>query len=591
MDLYAMANKMRCEHLTINDLPIRVTFYARVSTHSEEQALSIEHQVEHFLEMIQNNKNWTYVEGYIDRTRGEKAENRLRFMEMIKDAQDGKFDLVITKEVSRFARNTIDSLTYTRELLHAGVGVLFQNDSICTIDTDSELRLTIMSSIAADEVRKLSERIKFGHKRSIENGTVFGNSRIFGYTKKDGKLVIDEKEAEMVRLIFEEYSTGTVSTRKLEKLLFSKGYRNRNGKTISHTTITNIIQNPKYKGYYCGNKVKIIDCRTKEQRFLPSDEWITYKDTTGNIVPAIVDEDLWDRAFSVYTKRRDEVLSLVHSPKYTSVLSGKIFCSLHQEPYWRTSYSHRLHRGEENVYQWICRVKKRSKSSDCPSFPIYETELYLLMYKFFLKFSQQINEFIGEYMTLIQSTDMQCQTAKRIQKMEDQLAHEQTKRDKIMDLYAEDLISKEDFLQKNESIIAVIHELQESVTAQKSIQLSNTEQQKHFTEIKQYLDSKQLEYMNEEAVDRDFIDRLSARLVDRIEVEPVNENEMNVHISLNIGVTDDESINKHRRSSGNIVKKMMPEQRIKIEDLDTCRATVRKLGHMSQIHYTLYWTQ
>lgn len=109
-----------------------------------------------FTDLIQKNPNWTYV----DRVRGEAAENRANFMRMIEDGKSGTFDLILTKEVSRFARNTIDSLTYTRELLRAGVGVFFQNDNICT--TDSELRLTIMSSIAADEVRKLSERVRWG---------------------------------------------------------------------------------------------------------------------------------------------------------------------------------------------------------------------------------------------------------------------------------------------------------------------------------------------------------------------------------------------------------------------------------------------
>ena len=207
MDIYQIANQMKAERKTIFDIPMRVTFYARVSTTREEQENSIEKQIKFFTDMIQQNPNWTFVPGYVDRIRGEAAENRVNFMRMIEDGKAGLFDLVLTKEVSRFARNTIDSLTYTRDLLRAGVGVFFQNDNICTIDTDSELRLTIMSSIAADEVRKLSERVRWGHKRSIENGAVMGNSRIFGYDKKDCKLTVNESEAEMVRLIFELYST------------------------------------------------------------------------------------------------------------------------------------------------------------------------------------------------------------------------------------------------------------------------------------------------------------------------------------------------------------------------------------------------
>lgn len=253
-----MANQMKLERKTIFDMPMRVTFYARVSTTREEQENSIENQIAYFTDMIQRNQNWIYVDGYIDRVRGEAAENRASFMRMIEDGKAGAFDLILTKEVSRFARNTIDSLTYTRDLLRAGVGVFFQNDNICTIDTDSELRLTIMSSIAADEVRKLSERVRWGHKRAIESGNVMGNSRIFGYDKQDCRLVVNEAEAEMVRMIFELYSTDDYSTRKIERILWEKGYRGRNGTRIHHNTISGIIRNPKYKGYYCDNKVKVM---------------------------------------------------------------------------------------------------------------------------------------------------------------------------------------------------------------------------------------------------------------------------------------------------------------------------------------------
>lgn len=126
---------------------------------------------------------------------------------MIEDAAEGQFDLIITKEISRFARNTLDSIRYTRQLLSCGVGVFFQNDNINTFDEDAELRLSIMSSIAQDELRKLSSRVKFGHQQAIKSSVVLGNSRIFGYTKADGKLAIDETEAPMVRELFELYAT------------------------------------------------------------------------------------------------------------------------------------------------------------------------------------------------------------------------------------------------------------------------------------------------------------------------------------------------------------------------------------------------
>ena len=179
MDIYNVANQMKLERKTIFDLKIRVTFYARVSTTREEQENSIENQIMYFTNMIQTNPNWTYVEGYVDRIRGERAENRVQFMQMIEDGKSGKFDLILTKEVSRFARDTIDSLLYTRKLLEYDVCVYFTSDNIITASNDGELRLTIMSSMAQDEVRKLSERTKFGFKRSIEEGRVSGTDNIW----------------------------------------------------------------------------------------------------------------------------------------------------------------------------------------------------------------------------------------------------------------------------------------------------------------------------------------------------------------------------------------------------------------------------
>ena len=166
----------------------------------------------------------------------------------------GKFDFIITKEISRFSRNTLDSIKYTQELLQNGVGVLFQSDNINTLLPDSELRLTIMSSIAQDEVRKISERVKFGFRRAIDNGVVLGNNKIWGYKKDNGKLVIDEEQAEIVRLIFELYATENMGIRSIANELTRIGYLNTEGNPLSFSTIKNILINPKYKGYYCGRK-------------------------------------------------------------------------------------------------------------------------------------------------------------------------------------------------------------------------------------------------------------------------------------------------------------------------------------------------
>ena len=334
MDIHTIRQELRTK--SIYDIPMRVTFYARVSSESDEQLNSLGNQIGYYEEFIRKNPVWTFVKGYIDEgLSGISTKRRENFNRMIADAEEGKFDLVLTKEISRFARNTLDSIQFTRQLLNAGVGVFFQNDNINTLDEDSELRLSIMSSIAQDELRKLSSRVKFGHQQAIKSSVVLGNSRIFGYNKDDGRLVIDEEQAEMVRELFDLYATDRYSMKQIENLFWEKGYRNYNGKRIAHTTLSGIISNPKYKGYYVGNKVKVVDMFSKKQKFLPPEEWVMFKDETGSIVPAIVSEEVWDRANEILRKRSDDVKNRQGVCNHANILTGKLFCTQCGTPYYR----------------------------------------------------------------------------------------------------------------------------------------------------------------------------------------------------------------------------------------------------------------
>ena len=176
---------------SLEDLNLRVTYYSRVSTENIYQKKSLLNQNEYFCNYIKNHNKWVYVAGYVDDgISGTTDFKRKNFQKMISDAKKGFFDLIVTKEISRFSRNTLDSIKYTRLLLEYGVGVLFLNDNINTFLPDSELRLTIMSSLAQDEVRRLSERVKFGMNRAIERGEILGYGRLYGYLKNDKKLVI-----------------------------------------------------------------------------------------------------------------------------------------------------------------------------------------------------------------------------------------------------------------------------------------------------------------------------------------------------------------------------------------------------------------
>ena len=378
MDLYTIRN-MLGKGRSIYDLPRRVTFYARVSTDRYEQLNSLENQVMYFKNFIKSQGNWTFIEGYIDEgISGTSTKKREEFLKMIDDAKKKKFDLILTKEISRFSRNTLDSIKYTQELLLSGVGVHFLSDNINTFQPDSELRLTIMSSIAQEEIRKLSERDRFGYKRSVEKGIVPGSNNIYGYTKNKGKLVVDEEQAKFVKLIFEIYVSENIGVHKLGFKLFEEyGVTNYSGKPIAGTVIKNIIRNPKYKGYFCAHKETTVDYHDRKRKRFKRDEWIVYKD--NETCPPIVSEELWDKANEILDARSKKHDQINKNNKYNKfAFSGLMHCYYDGATFVRGTYQ--IGKGDRSRRRkfWACnnyRIHGKKKTEGCNSPVIYYEEL------------------------------------------------------------------------------------------------------------------------------------------------------------------------------------------------------------------------
>ena len=219
MDLYTIRRELMSGK-TIYDLPLRVTYYARVSTDKEEQKNSLESQDIYYKNKILETPMWTLVHGYSDKgITGTSTKKRRDFNDMIADGLNDMYDLILTKEVCRFARNTLDTLQLTRNLLAKGKGVYFELDNINTLEQEGELRLTIMASLAQDESRRISERVKFGFKRSIEKGRVLGNNSIWGYEKNNCKLEINEDEAKIVMERFKKFNIDVIKIDASKKFL------------------------------------------------------------------------------------------------------------------------------------------------------------------------------------------------------------------------------------------------------------------------------------------------------------------------------------------------------------------------------------
>ena len=485
MDILSIRTMLRTK--SIYDIPLRVTYYARVSSDTDEQLNSLDNQIAYYENFITKNPAWTFVPGYVEEgLSGISTKKRKHFNEMIEDAKEDLFDLIITKEISRFARNTLDSLQYTRELLGLGVGVFFQNDNINTLDEDAELRLTIMSSIAQDELRKLSSRIKFGHQQAIKSGVVLGNSRIFGYKKEGKRLVIDETQAPMVRDLFRLYATGEYSMKQLEVMFYEQGYRNYNGNKIAHTTMSGIISNPKYKGYYVGNKVRIVDMFTKKQKFLPPEEWVMFKDETGEIVPALVSEEVWDQANEVLARRSEDVKNRKGVCNHANLLTGKLFCSHCGAAYYRRESKDRF--GKVNS-KWVCSNKINNGAEACPSFPIYEDEIKPILFDVFNETRIDVEGLIESYVEMFKSLEEDSEISKQLEEQRRIVALADQKKNKLLELVATGMITTANFKSMTDTCDRETAEAQRLISELEEELFTQEEFQKHIAELRARLDA------------------------------------------------------------------------------------------------------
>ncbi len=548
MDIHAIRQQLRTK--SIYDIPMRVTFYARVSSESDEQLNSLGNQITYYQDLIQRNRSWTFVPGYIDEgLSGISTKKRENFNRMVEDAALDKFDLVITKEISRFARNTLDSIQFTRQLLSYGVGVFFQNDNINTLDEDSELRLSIMSSIAQDELRKLSSRVKFGHQQAIKSRVVLGNSRIFGYVKQGGRLVIDETEAPMVRELFRLYASDRYSMKQIENRFWEQGYRNHNGKRLAHTTMSGMIANPKYKGYYVGNKVKVIDMFTKKQKFLPPEEWVMFKDETGEIVPAIVSEELWDAANAILKRRSEDVKSRQGICNHPNLFTGKLYCTHCGAAYYRRESKDR--QGNRNS-RWVCSGKIKNGADSCPSVPLYESELIPVILDVTRDTKVSTEALIEEYVQRFQAMDGNNQIPKRIEACRQQMELAQKKKSKLLEYNVSGAISDEDFLSMNQQCAQEIARAEAEIRELEGQLYSKEEFRKQIESLKSTMQAMERSAAAG-AVTKEFV----SEFIDKIYVTPESDGVLRLDIKIFTGEHAQRYFEKLAGCTGHTFKKMI----------------------------------
>lgn len=306
----------------------RVAAYCRVSTDHEDQINSFDSQQRYFMDYIHRNPDWVLEGVYADEgLSGTSTNKRVQFNRMIESARKGNLDLIITKEVSRFARNTVDTLAYTRELRRLGVGVIFLLDNINTMEQDGELRLTLMSSIAQEESRKTSERVKWGQTRQMEQGVVFGSS-LLGYDVKNGRIEINQQGAEIVKRIFHQYLYERKGSYTIARELNSDCIPSSRGNyNWSASTILKILKNEKY----CGD---LIQKKTYTTDFLSHKKKINRGEVPQVILrnhhTPIISRTEWEQVQKEILRRSGTVHTSGRGTFYP--LSGKLKCGLCGSP-------------------------------------------------------------------------------------------------------------------------------------------------------------------------------------------------------------------------------------------------------------------
>jgi len=338
---------------------ISVAGYCRVSTSKEDQINSFEAQQRYFRSYIEGKPNWTLYEVYADEgITGTSTKNRTQFNRMIQDAQSGRFQTIITKEVSRFSRNILDTIRYTRQLKAVGVNVLFLCDGIDTSDPDAELRLSIMASIAQEESRKTSDRVVWGQTRQMERGVVFGRSML-GYDVSGGTMKVNPEGAEIVRTIFQKYVHEQMSCGAIAAHLQQEGYRTFSGGTKwNPSVIAKILRNEKYAGDLVQKKTYTPNYLTHEKK---TNRGAVPLIRIGNHHEPIIPRTLWDAAQCRLQCNHK------HASDQTQrggafLFSGKIRCGLCGSPF----VSRIKKRKDGTGYRrWCCAKAAKEGSAGC----------------------------------------------------------------------------------------------------------------------------------------------------------------------------------------------------------------------------------
>lgn len=355
----------------------RVAAYARVSSGKEAMIHSLSAQVSYYSNLIQNNNEWTYSGVYADEAVTGTKDNREQFNKLLDDCIKGKIDMIITKSISRFARNTVTMLEAVRRLKELNVDVFFEKENIHSLSGEGELMLTILASFAQEESRSVSENCKWRIRKGFEQGELINLRFMYGYKISKGKVEIYEEEAEIVRMIFQDYLDGYGCTSIAKKLREMKVKKLRDGKWSSER-VADIIKNEKYIGNALLQKKYVKDHLTKK---LIKNRGIVPQYYAEGTHPAIIDSEIFERAQQIMKANR--IKYKCEPGKKNYIFTSKIQCGICGK-----NYKHKDRSGRST---WVCSNHHKYGNEGCIAKPIYEEQLINLLNEVL-----EINEFDEE---------------------------------------------------------------------------------------------------------------------------------------------------------------------------------------------------
>lgn len=552
-----------------------VAIYARVSTEHEAQISALGNQIQYYDNILEQHKDWTLVGRYIDEgITGTSIHKRPNFLKMLKDAESGKFDLIITREVSRFARNTVDTLQETRKLKKMGVEVYFTEDNIWTFkDDDGELKLTIMATLAQNESKKISQRVKAGQQITFQNGVFYGSGNILGYDRVGKDMVVNEEQAKTVRMIYDYYLKG-YGSKKIKYELEKLGRLTPTGlKRWSESYVIRILRNPFYCGTIVYRKSYVPDYL--EQKHKINNGEVEKVIVEGRHVPLVSKE-----AFNKVQEMLDENAKVIKDGKIsreignrgkTSIWGKKLICKCGGS--FNKRIYHRHKDGDTWCYQCYKQIstgtintrlnKGLSIEGICDSKIIPEWKLDLMskiIFDSIWRDKEKILEITNNYLDSAIKKINDEDTPNELDMLRKRKDNINNKLNRLLDSYLNEIISKENFIDKKKELENESKEVSELIDELEKKPITKNTLIEKLTSLKKNIEVN-LNF-NKNEISDELIDNLVEKIIvynNRYEwklniYDKMEEEEDNTILIAQFAITKDD-IKRYAKENNILVKK------------------------------------